>query len=169
MNYGSWTFRKTLVAFVPPGGTTLWTGSWTISALRVCSTGFINVFTYLLSKNLNCIFFYVNEMWWLSSLCSVCGNGDNIWCWLVDQVYSIPLGGMCVRQSCAIGGSGSTYIYGFVDANFQKDMTKEDCLEFVKKGRSVVAITWLISEWSRDLSLSLILLAWCVTLDSLPP
>jgi len=53
-------------------------------------------------------------------------------------VYSIPLGGMCVRQSCAIGGSGSTYIYGFVDANFRKDMTKEECHEFVKTGKSAV-------------------------------
>jgi len=52
------------------------------------------------------------------------------------QVYSIPLGGMCVRQSCAIGGSGSTYIYGFVDANFKKNMTKQECLEFVKTGSS---------------------------------
>jgi len=54
------------------------------------------------------------------------------------QVYSIPLGGMCVRQSCAIGGSGSTYIYGFVDANFKKNMTKQECMEFVKTGRSAV-------------------------------
>jgi len=41
---------------------------------------------------------------------------------------------MCVRQSCAIGGSGSTYIYGFVDANFKKDMTKDECQQFVKTG-----------------------------------
>ena len=53
-------------------------------------------------------------------------------------MYSIPLGGMCVRQSCAIGGSGSTYIYGFVDANFKKDMTKEECQQFAKTGKSAV-------------------------------
>ena len=29
MTYGYWTFRKTLVAFIPPGGTNIWTGSWT--------------------------------------------------------------------------------------------------------------------------------------------
>jgi len=53
------------------------------------------------------------------------------------QVYSIPMGGMCVQQSCAIGGSGSTYIYGYVDANFKKNMTKAECEEFVKNGKSL--------------------------------
>ena len=28
------------------------------------------------------------------------------------KVYSVPVGGMCVNQSVAIGGSGSTYLYG---------------------------------------------------------
>merc|ERR1712126_50490 len=49
------------------------------------------------------------------------------------QVYSIPLGGMCVRQPFAIGGSGSTYVFGFVDSNFKKGMTQEECVEFVTK------------------------------------
>ena len=43
-----------------------------------------------------------------------------------------------MRQSCAIGGSGSTYIYGYVDANFKKNMTREECEDFVKTGKSVV-------------------------------
>lgn len=46
------------------------------------------------------------------------------------QVYSIPLGGMCVRQPFSIGGSGSTYVYGYVDATFKENMTKEQCLDF---------------------------------------
>ena len=43
MTYGYWTFRKTLVAFVPPGGTNIWSSSWTIRlplstpGLAVCS------------------------------------------------------------------------------------------------------------------------------------
>ncbi|CAG7837526.1 unnamed protein product [Allacma fusca] len=49
------------------------------------------------------------------------------------QVYAIPIGGMIVRQAIAIGGSGSSYIYGFVDAQFKEGMQKEDCVEFVKK------------------------------------
>jgi len=44
----------------------------------------------------------------------------------------IPLGGMCIRQRIAIGGSGSTYIYGYVDAVCKDKMTKNDCVEFTK-------------------------------------
>jgi 20S proteasome subunit beta 1 len=48
------------------------------------------------------------------------------------QVYTIPLGGMCVRQPFSIGGSGSTYLYGYCDAKYKENMTKEECQEFVK-------------------------------------
>ena len=51
-----------------------------------------------------------------------------------SQVFSIPLGGMCVRQPFAIGGSGSTYIYGYCDAHYKAGMTKEECTDFVKNG-----------------------------------
>merc|ERR1712048_145925 len=47
------------------------------------------------------------------------------------QVYSIPIGGMLVRQPFTIGGSGSTYLYGHCDFNFKKGMTKEECVKFV--------------------------------------
>ncbi|ELT97307.1 hypothetical protein CAPTEDRAFT_156053 [Capitella teleta] len=47
------------------------------------------------------------------------------------QVYSIPLGGMCVRVPFSIGGSGSTYLYGWVDSAFKEKMTKEECQKFV--------------------------------------
>jgi len=46
------------------------------------------------------------------------------------QVYTIPLGGMLVRQPFSIGGSGSTYIYGHVDQAFKKNMSREDCVKF---------------------------------------
>ncbi|XP_049796902.1 proteasome subunit beta type-6 [Schistocerca nitens] len=47
------------------------------------------------------------------------------------QVYSVPIGGMCVRMPVTIGGSGSTYVYGYVDANFKLGMTRQECLQFV--------------------------------------
>eukprot|EP00128_Syssomonas_multiformis_P011064 Colp12_sorted_trinity150504_noHs@17573 len=47
------------------------------------------------------------------------------------QVYTIPLGGMCLRQPFAIGGSGSTYIYGHCDAQFKENMTQAECEKFV--------------------------------------
>ena len=37
---------------------------------------------------------------------------------------------MMVRQPFAIGGSGSSYIYGYVDATYREGMTKEECLQF---------------------------------------
>jgi len=46
-------------------------------------------------------------------------------------VYNIPLGGALVRQPFAIGGSGSTYIYGYCDAHFKPGMTRAECEEFV--------------------------------------
>ena len=51
------------------------------------------------------------------------------------QVYSIPLGGMLIRQPFSIGGSGSTYIYGHVDKAYRENMTKEECLEFCANGK----------------------------------
>ncbi|KAH0550204.1 proteasome subunit beta type-6 [Cotesia glomerata] len=47
------------------------------------------------------------------------------------QVYSIPIGGMCVRQPISIGGSGSTYVYGYVDAHYKPDMTKDQTVELI--------------------------------------
>ncbi|CAH8486212.1 unnamed protein product [Schistosoma rodhaini] len=53
---------------------------------------------------------------------------------LGGQIYSIPLGGMLIRQPIVIGGSGSTYTYGYVDHGFRKGMTREECVSFVLKG-----------------------------------
>ncbi|CAN2390395.1 beta [Pristimantis euphronides] len=45
------------------------------------------------------------------------------------QVYG-TLGGMITQQPFAIGGSGSTYIYGYVDSIFKPGMSKEQCEKF---------------------------------------
>jgi len=52
------------------------------------------------------------------------------------QVYCIPVGGALVQQPFSIGGSGSTYIYGFCDAYYKPGMTAMQCEEFVKKALS---------------------------------
>jgi 20S proteasome subunit beta 1 len=49
-------------------------------------------------------------------------------------VYNIPLGGSLVRQPFAIGGSGSTYIFGYCDSTFRKGMTRKECEDFVVYG-----------------------------------
>jgi len=47
------------------------------------------------------------------------------------SVYNIPVGGALVRQPFSIGGSGSTYIYGYCDATFKPGMTRAECEAFV--------------------------------------
>lgn len=54
------------------------------------------------------------------------------------QVYSIPIGGMCVRQPISIGGSGSTYVYGYVDAQYKPKMSKDECLKLVENSKCIV-------------------------------
>ncbi|XP_066580355.1 proteasome subunit beta type-9 [Amia ocellicauda] len=46
------------------------------------------------------------------------------------QVY-VTLDGLLSRQAFAVGGSGSSYIYGFVDAEYRPGMSRKDCQEFV--------------------------------------
>ena len=53
------------------------------------------------------------------------------------SVYALPLGGALVKQDWAVGGSGSTYVYGFIDANYRRDMTRDECLEFTAKAISL--------------------------------
>jgi 20S proteasome subunit beta 1 len=40
-----------------------------------------------------------------------------------------------MKQKFALGGSGSSYIYGLVDATYKDGMTKEECQTFVKNGK----------------------------------
>lgn len=57
------------------------------------------------------------------------------------QVYSIPLGGSLHKGPYAIGGSGSTYIYGYCDAHWKEGMEEKEAVEFVK-GALKEAIRW---------------------------
>lgn len=51
------------------------------------------------------------------------------------SVYNIPLGGGLFRQPWAIGGSGSTYIYGYCDATYEEGWGKERTIQFVRDGQ----------------------------------
>lgn len=48
------------------------------------------------------------------------------------QAYSLPLGGMIKREPVVVGGSGSGFIYGYIDSNFRPNMPEQECLNFVK-------------------------------------
>nr|WCZ58568.1 20S proteasome subunit beta type-6 [Andalucia godoyi] len=51
-------------------------------------------------------------------------------------VYNIPLGGSMHKLPYAVGGSGSTYVMGFCDANYRQGMQKDECIEFVRRALS---------------------------------
>lgn len=51
------------------------------------------------------------------------------------QVYQIPLGGMCIRRNYAIGGSGSSYVHGFLREFYRPGMDRNETVQFVKKGK----------------------------------
>ncbi|SAL99902.1 hypothetical protein [Absidia glauca] len=53
------------------------------------------------------------------------------------SVYNVPLGGSLHRQPFAIGGSGSTYIYGYCDSVWKDDMSQEEAVAFVKNALSL--------------------------------
>lgn len=52
------------------------------------------------------------------------------------SVYNIPLGGTCIKMPFALGGSGSTYVYGLVDNYFKENMTRDEAVSLVKKAVS---------------------------------
>ncbi len=54
------------------------------------------------------------------------------------QIYSCPLGATLAKNvPYAIGGSGSSYLYGYIDANFKSNqMEQKDARMFVRKAIS---------------------------------
>lgn len=48
------------------------------------------------------------------------------------QIYQVSIGGTILQLPMAISGSGSTYITGYCDEHYRENMTKEECLKFVK-------------------------------------
>ncbi|NWU04415.1 PSB6 protein, partial [Urocynchramus pylzowi] len=56
------------------------------------------------------------------------------------QVYVVPMGGLLLRQPFAVGGSGSSYIYGFLDATFQPGMSRSQCQEFVARALALAMV-----------------------------
>lgn len=50
-------------------------------------------------------------------------------------MYVVSLGGMLISQPVTVGGSGSTYIYGYVDAKYKPNMTREECQQFATNGK----------------------------------
>lgn len=68
---------------------------------------------------------------------------------LCNQVFA-TLNGLLTRQPFAVGGSGSSYVYGFVDAEYRKGMSKEEAQQFV------VNSEFIFTLWKRNMMSSLL-------------
>lgn len=53
------------------------------------------------------------------------------------RVYNVPLGGGIFQQPWAIGGSGSTFIYGYCDSTWRPGMSRDETIAFVKNALSL--------------------------------
>jgi len=42
--------------------------------------------------------------------------------------------GSIVQQNISIGGSGSSYLYGFMDSQYKDGMTEKECQDLVLNG-----------------------------------
>ncbi|KAG6414256.1 hypothetical protein SASPL_126974 [Salvia splendens] len=79
------------------------------------------------------------------------------------KIYGIPLGGTLLEQPFTIGGSGSSYLYGFFDQVWKEGMTQDEAEKLVVKAvslaiardgasggvvRTVTVSTFLIMQYS---------------------
>ena len=53
------------------------------------------------------------------------------------QIYSVNQTGFHQEGDWAMSGSGSTFIWGYFDANYRNDMTFEQCKEFIHSAISL--------------------------------
>nr|ABK92997.1 unknown [Populus trichocarpa] len=53
------------------------------------------------------------------------------------KIYGVPLGGTLLELPFTIGGSGSTYLYGFFDQAWKEGMTQEEAEQLVVKAVSL--------------------------------
>lgn len=60
---------------------------------------------------------------------------------LGSQVYSCTAGGNMIKTKWTTDGSGSTFIWGFMDDGFKENMTREECEEFVVRAITLAMST----------------------------
>jgi len=48
-------------------------------------------------------------------------------------IYTIPMGGTCLKVPFAMGGSGSIFISGLLDSEFRENFTKDEARNLAKK------------------------------------
>lgn len=95
---------------------------------------------------------YMNK--WSISAGIIVGGYDKI---NGGSVYCIPSGGCMVKLPYALGGSGSIFLYSYMDSHYKPNMTKDECLSLC---RSAVA-----HALSRDGSSGGVVRTMCITAD----
>ena len=60
-------------------------------------------------------------------------------------IYSVGLGGTTLKQNIAMSGSGSTYVFGYIDNNYKSNMTKQEAKDFL---RNAVALAMYRDNYS---------------------
>ena len=60
-------------------------------------------------------------------------------------IYSVGLGGTTLKQNIAMSGSGSTYVFGYIDNNYKPNMTKQEAKDFL---RNAVALAMYRDNYS---------------------
>lgn len=65
------------------------------------------------------------------------------------QVFA-TMKGLLTRQPFAVGGSGSSYVYGFVDAEYRRGMNKQECQQFVVNSKIFSFVFFLQGFWWFD-------------------
>ncbi|KAM3138691.1 hypothetical protein pb186bvf_009255 [Paramecium bursaria] len=53
------------------------------------------------------------------------------------QIFQLPLGGAMFESKWSIGGSGSTFIWGYCDSNYKENMSFEQARKFVTEAVSL--------------------------------
>jgi len=57
------------------------------------------------------------------------------------QIYGVPIGGALVPQRWATDGSGSTYIWGYLDSAWREGMTREEAEALVTTALALAVST----------------------------
>ena len=60
-------------------------------------------------------------------------------------IYSVGLGGTTLKQNIGMSGSGSTYVFGYIDNNYKPNMTKQEAKDFL---RNAVALAMYRDNYS---------------------
>ena len=63
-------------------------------------------------------------------------------------IYSVGFGGTTLKQNIAMSGSGSTYVFGYIDNNYKPNMTKQEAKDFLRNAVALAMYRDNYSGWT---------------------